>query len=265
MLNETVMSTLRLLLVDPNSDQTVLQASVAAGSIVLPASNFNEASEAIVLQRFDAILLREPLSPAAVEEFTTSLRNLEKAQKNLARTPVLLLSADAAPGAGWTPASDENAGIDGILPIHFEHETLLEAVDRSAAFKRGSGQRLSSSPPVPVFDRHEFQTQMGDDPALIIEIIDLFFEECARQIPQIKRALATGRYEEVSKLAHTMKGSFSSLHAPQARSISHDLESSAKLQDLPECERTLAALEQSIDSIKPLLLELHAECEARLS
>jgi HPt (histidine-containing phosphotransfer) domain-containing protein/CheY-like chemotaxis protein len=265
MLNETVMSTLRLLLVDPNSDQAVLQASVAAGSIVLPASNFHEASEAIVLQRFDAILLREPLSLAAVEEFIKALRNLEEAQKNLARTPVLLLSANAAPGSGWTPAPDENTGIDGILPIHFDHETLLEAVDRSAASKRGSVDRLSSPPAVPVFDRHEFRMQMGDDPALIIEIIDLFFEECARQIPQIRQSLATGKYEEVSKLAHTMKGSFSSLHAPQARSISQDLESSAKLQDLPGCERAVAALEQSIDSINPLLLELHAECEARLS
>jgi HPt (histidine-containing phosphotransfer) domain-containing protein len=265
MLNETAMSTLRLLLVDPNSDQAALPASVAAGSVVLPAANLSEASEAIVLQRFDAILLREPLSLAAVEEFTTSLRNLEKAQKNLASTPVLLLSADAALGSGWTPASDEDVGIDGILPIHFEHEALLEAVDRSTGSKLRNADRPSNPLAVPVFDRDEFKTQMGDDPALIIEIIDLFFEECARQIPQVKQTLATGRYDEVSKLAHTMKGSFSSLHAPLARSISQDLESSAKLHDLPECERALAALEQSLESIKLMLLELHAECEARLS
>ena len=91
-----------------------------------------------------------------------------------------------------------------------------------------------------------------------MEIIDLFLEERATQMEDMSEALELGDFPRLSRAAHTIKGSFGSLHAPRARLRANDLEMAAKNGDDQICCRLLPALEEDLDELIPLLLMLRS-------
>lgn len=115
---------------------------------------------------------------------------------------------------------------------------------------------MNSSPSVPQLDVEKFQEQVGHDPDLLVEIIDLFLLESAGQVHEMHEALGCGEYKKLSRVAHTIKGSVGSLYAETARLQAHELESIAESGDEAACRRSLAALEEALAMLQPQLLAL---------
>lgn len=105
-------------------------------------------------------------------------------------------------------------------------------------------------------DVEKFKEQVGYDRELLIEIIDLFLSESAKQLAQLHEALGQGEYETLSRLAHTLKGSFGSLHAEPARLHAHELETVAHNRDEQACRCSIAALEHDLNVLQPQLISL---------
>ena len=245
------MSSLRVLLVDGDSREAarVVQLLSHANHSVFDASGFDQASEALQLQRFDAVLLGASVSRSEVPRFAAGLRDLELRQKLPSRIPVLSISSRIAEDPGWSRAQESPP--DAYLAPRFRPDTLASAIE---ALANGISQH---SPEVPelseIFSPDRFGDQCVGEPELMAEIIDLFLVEHQGQLEAMARALANSRYEQLSRTAHTIKGSLASLHAPRGRHCAASLEAAASRQDGRECHTSMLALESALAQLKPVL------------
>lgn len=259
-LNSTIMGALRVLLIenDPEESERISSVLADAHHDVLSASGFEDASQALLVQKFDAVLLGSTDPADRLNEFTTNLRSLDRSHRNSGRTTILSFSPNLRQGSTWSPAAD--VAIDGYLPRHFEAVVFSDAVSTlaHAPARPAEGRESADSSELPVFDPEQFQAQVAHDRDLLIEIIDLFLLDRIDQVNEMRNALSSGDYNRLSRAAHTIKGSLSSLHAPQARAHAQDLESAAKNHEVQVCRFSLAQLEHDLDILEPELLSLRA-------
>ena len=263
--NKADMNALRFLLVhgDSQGSGRISSSLTDAHHTVLAAPNLAEAVEALYVERFDAIVLDAALPLAEVNQFTSSLRRVEESQ-GLARIPVVSVfsetATDASPGR-------ENSAWDECLHEPLDPAALTEAVTRLA---QAVGHPAAQPNPLnmsefPVLEPEEFEEQVGGDRELMVEIIDLFFEELLRQVPEMRLALANGNFVQLSRLAHTIKGSLGSLRATRARWRAHELEFAAGGEDANLCRQSFSAFEQDLIALDPELLLLRERVVRQLS
>ena len=250
------MNTLRLLLVDSDAEQSQRVTSIlnAGSHTVLPTSGLDEASEALLSQKFDAVVVGGAVRPDELSEFKAILRKIDDAQAAPVRTPVLSFCSQLGP-PGSNRSNDAN--IDEYLPDHFEATALTEAVNRLSLALAHSHERANpADTELPVLEPDKFRAQVCHDRELLVEIIDLFLTESVDQMTEMGQALARADYDRLYRLAHTIKGSLGSLHATMAKSRAQDLETAAKNREEQVCRFCFAALEQDLDILKPRLLSL---------
>lgn len=254
------MNTLRVLVVDRNQEQAERLAGVLANANhhALPAAGLEEASEALFVQKFDAVLLGSALPSEGVAEFTAKLRGLECAQRAAGRTPILSVATEIPNGAEWWPSGAE---VDGYLAPSFQPTSLYEAVRSLAAVSAISMQEGGSADSEwQVLDAEGFREQMGFDQALLVEIVDLFLTEAPQQVIEMREASAADELERVGRVAHTIKGSFGTLHAEVARAHAEALEIAAKQRDVVRCRELLSRMEYDLEVLEPLLLAMRNAC-----
>ncbi|HEX4231334.1 MAG TPA: Hpt domain-containing protein [Bryobacteraceae bacterium] len=244
---------LRLLIVDGENTGAGPGGFGPMGTIAVVTASLVEAEEALTLQRFDAVWLRGPEPPDGVAEFIGRLREREKG--GVARTPVLRTVADLG---------ERHPGVDALLLEHFDLEALRETIDRLNGASHGLGSDSFCASALPPFDGEAFAAHLGHDAGLIVEIIDLFFVESGQQLPDLHERLDAADYDRMSRIAHTLKGSLSSLQAPGPRGLAQQLEEAAKRHDNKGCTAALTALEASIEAMRPELLALRAKSEGLL-
>lgn len=244
------MSILRVLLVDADCDESARVVTLLSGAnhSVLGAGDLTEAAEALELQKFDAVLLGASVPSTAVPAFAASIRDLEQRRFGQ-RIPLFSISPSIGQEQGWSPSAEPP--LDGYLAEQFGPDTLTSAI---RCLENGISLHSQS------FDQHariflpaEFQEQCGGEPELMAEIIDLFLIEQENQVRAMRDAFANGRYEQLSYVAHTLKGSLGSLHAAESRRWAECLEAAAKGTDDAGCKDALLALEQALAALKPVI------------
>jgi HPt (histidine-containing phosphotransfer) domain-containing protein/CheY-like chemotaxis protein len=251
------MSSLRVLFVDRDARESEQICSVLAGAshLVLPASSLDEAGEALSLQKFDAVLLSPSVITDGLGEFGARLRQLEESHGSTDRIPVLCLSAESAKES--KESANSRCVVDAYLPEPFEPVAFADAVSNLAKAVSGcTSGSITAGKELPVFEADEFQEQVGHDAELAAEIIDLFLSESGHQMPAMRDALERRNYLQLRPLAHTIKGSFGSLHAPRARARAQQLETAAGQCNAELCSTLLDALEADLEALKPELLAL---------
>jgi two-component system, sensor histidine kinase and response regulator len=249
------MNTLRVLVVDQTQEQAERLAGVLAKANhqALPAAGLDEASEALFVQRFDAVLLGSPLPPQGVAEFTLKLRQLERAQRAAGRTPVLSVAEEIPNGAKWCASG---ADVDGYLAQSFDPTALCEAVRSLAVLSTESKDNRAVNNEPEALEIQAFREQVGFDQDLLEQIVDLFLAEGPQQVIEMREALAVNELERLGRLAHTIKGSFGTLHASIAREHAQELEIAAKQRASARCRELLSTLEYDLEILEPLLLSL---------
>jgi HPt (histidine-containing phosphotransfer) domain-containing protein/CheY-like chemotaxis protein len=247
------MNSLRVLFVDRDSPESEQICSVLAGAshLVLPAASLDEACEALFVQKFDAVLLGSSLPQKGLPEFGAKLRQFEDNLRASEHIPILSLSPRRQ---GSAP---RDSVVNGYLPEPFEPaafaeavESLAKAINSAGAIGGDRGANLA------IFEPQAFREQVGQDPDLLAEIIDLFLSETKDQIQSMGEALASGDYGLLRKQAHTIKGSLGSLHAPRARSRAQQLEGAAANESSESCRGLLSALEADLEILKPELMAM---------
>jgi HPt (histidine-containing phosphotransfer) domain-containing protein len=253
------MRELRVLLVDDNPEEAERLARVLAhgNHLVIPANGFDEAAEALSVQKFDAVLLGSSTDPQQLVQVAAKLRDVENNKRNAARTPVL-----SCVRSDQTQLPNDQP-IDDFLPEDFEESAFTSAVLRLASrvSEPTVTPRQPLTPDLPVFEVDKFFSQVANDKELLVEIIDLFLSEQEHQVVDMRDAMAAGDFKTLSRVAHTIKGSLSSLHAMVARSHASDLEMSANKGDDQICRFLQTRLEQHQKALNPLLLALREECQ----
>lgn len=253
------MNHLRVLVIERDSTKLKRLSAILgeAHYDVLPATSFGEAMDALLVQRFDAVLIGSQGDTQAHAEFTAGLRRIERSRGLPAKTPVLLCSG-AVPSGLWTPTQEK--WVDAYLGEQFAAATFTDAVVRlaQAVAPPSRAKDQASKSDLPVFEPDKFQAQVAYDRELLVEIIDLFLAERGGQVSEMETALASGDFNRLGRVAHTLKGSLGSLHASLARSHAQDLEGASKSADAQVCRFYLAMLEQDLDTLEPELISLRS-------
>ena len=251
------MDSLRFLLIHADASQSERISSALEGAhhTVLPMPSLDEASEALGLERFDAVLLGAAFADGSVAEFKAKLRLLAETQPALAQIPILSASAGSFAGQ----AGAEGNCCDGYFEEPLNLAALTDSVSRlSNALKGSSEQSSDQLTAFPVLSPEELEEQVGGDRELMVEIIDLFLEERKHQVVEMRECLVTRNWDSLSRLAHTIKGSLGSLHAPRARLRAQELELAARDQQDDLCGRWFKALEHDLEDLEPELVALRA-------
>jgi HPt (histidine-containing phosphotransfer) domain-containing protein/CheY-like chemotaxis protein len=247
------MNSLRVLLVDAGSEKSdaISTTLASANHTVLPTTGLEEAGEALSVEQFDAVLLASDFPASNLADFAAKLRRVEQNQRPAIRIPVLALES-------VSPAPTSEGGCDGYVHEPIDPFALTEAV-KSLAAALGKPMGLTASSGIdnlPVLEPERFEEQVGYDNELMVEIIDLFLEERKGQVAGMEDCVANRDWDSLSKIAHTIKGSLSSLHATRARSRAQELELAAKNGEVEVSTRAYRMLVRDLEVLEPELLDL---------
>ena len=233
------MSKERILVVEAEPPQAsrILSVLELAQHTASAVSNCAEAAEALLLQKFDAVLIGSGQVGTEVAELAGCIRT----------------SGHSAPLLAYT--GTPGVPVDGMLPMDFD-ALQFEAALRDATRLREDEQ----SPELLVFEPEKFAEQCADEVSLMVEIIDLFDGERDEQMAAMNDALAVGDFDRLGKLAHTLKGSVGALHAPAARQTCQAIELAAKDRDPELCEAHLRQLSQNLTDLAGPLSRFRQSC-----
>jgi two-component system sensor histidine kinase/response regulator len=241
------MSSMRVLVVGRHCPMT--EQLETSGHHVTPVEECNIAVEALQLQNFDAVVLGQDISPSDLEALAREVDGLNR--RSSIRTAVIGIQPDCNPFGTAVK-------LDGYLPVHAGAEALSEVLARSAAAPS------SASPELPVLNPDDLREQLDFDNELLLELVELYHSERKRQTPEMREALAKGDLMQLSRIAHTMKGSLGSLQAPSARAAAQQLEMAAAKNDRAVCEKLLPLFETKLDELDIELDALtHSVLESR--
>jgi two-component system, sensor histidine kinase and response regulator len=225
---------------DEREAQRISSVLNAAGHNCSVVTDAQAALEAVFLERFDAVLVGRTIPPEATCALRDQLRELETLQSDRGSLPLLTVaSCTGAPGAEIS------------LPEHFEAADFQRAiVNLAAQIPTRHSEKDAHREPLPVFEAAEFEEQCAQDRDLMLEILELSAAERDKQVPDMEAALARADFDRLARIAHTLKGSLGSLHAPAAHRRAHDLEMAAKACLPAESAELLAAFIPELDTLQ---------------
>jgi HPt (histidine-containing phosphotransfer) domain-containing protein len=231
---------------------TITGVLADANHSVLRAAGLEEAVDALLIEKFDAVLVESHFTRKGLAEFSAKLRTISNQNRFSTRVPVIVLDSDE--GLDYC--------CDAVMPEPIDPYALTQTVLRlaqavSSVHTKEEAQRDAAG--LAVIEVKKFEEQLGEDPELKVEIIDLFLEERRRQEPEMQAALETRQFERVSRLAHTIKGSLSSLYATRARYHAQELELAAKQGQEESSWAFFSALKADLAELEPELLNLRID------
>jgi two-component system, sensor histidine kinase and response regulator len=232
------MVSLRILLVDSNehSADKIAGRLTSAGHSTVSVPGVDEAMEALLVEKFDAIVLGVGQPDESLTNFVLTLR-----QRNAGELP-----QDGTAIFSCSPDQPAGSSLVSYLPPDF---TAAQFAEATARFNESSPSAGAPSD-LAVFIPGGFEEQCASDPELMLEIIDLFSEERERELAEMRKVAAEHDFERLARIAHTMKGSLGTLNAPRARFRSQELESAAKDRNFSCCARVLDLLDRDLASLQ---------------
>jgi signal transduction histidine kinase/DNA-binding response OmpR family regulator/HPt (histidine-containing phosphotransfer) domain-containing protein len=115
-----------------------------------------------------------------------------------------------------------------------------------------------------LLDEPALRERVGDDPELLIEIIDLFLGETPRLVEAIDNAIAERDANKVERSAHRLKGAVGNFGARSAASAALQLEIVGRSGDVAGAAAGCATLKREIEKLQPVLTALRSESQRRL-
>jgi HPt (histidine-containing phosphotransfer) domain-containing protein len=106
---------------------------------------------------------------------------------------------------------------------------------------------------IPTSARHldiaDMRRRLGDDEALIADLLGLFLEDCAARMQAISAAVASGQLDAVRRGAHQLKGSAANLAAGGAVEAAGTLESMAERGEADAIDAQFARLTLEVEQL----------------
>ena len=105
------------------------------------------------------------------------------------------------------------------------------------------------------FDRAEMLKRLGDDTDLLVDVLQVFQEECPRMLAEVRAALDRADPVLVRRAAHSMKGALLNISAVPAAAEAAALEELGRQQRLDESGPALQRLHQEVERLRQALSE----------
>jgi CheY-like chemotaxis protein/HPt (histidine-containing phosphotransfer) domain-containing protein len=186
--------------------------------------NGREAVRAAAERRYDLVLMDIQMPEMDGLEATRQIRQ----QQAAAATPEIPVIAVTAYAVTEYRERCIAAGMDDFLTKPIHSQSLAEAISR---WLTGAADQVPARLPQPAeaaFDRTALRERLGDDDALVQELIGIFLADIPDQIQLLEDAVLTGDTSLVRQHAHKLKGAAGSFGAPGLHASAIAIESAAK-------------------------------------
>ncbi|HEY9192149.1 MAG TPA: ATP-binding protein [Methyloversatilis sp.] len=247
---------LRVLLAEDNPvNQTLaIRLLERLGHRVDIAANGLEAVGMATKCDYDLILMDVQMPGMGGFEATRHIR----AQHGARHTPIIAMTAHAMAG---DREKCLEAGMDGYVSKPIKVPALLKALDEAMGAPVLHSRPAARERDISHFDKVFMLRNLGDDEALLHEVIRLFLRDCGPTIDALRQAITQGHLEDMATHAHTIKGMVRNFGATQVANIAGQLEDSANAGDASQSE--LATLFSELArATEALAGELEAELQS---
>ena len=217
------------------------------GHTVVVANNGLEAIEAVQSGRFNVVLMDVQMSEMDGLEATAAIRKWEAEVGG--HIPIIAMTAHAMKGDRELCLE---AGMDGYIPKPVRANELFAAL-RGVLAKTGNVAGSPAAPPPPRaafdIDLSDLLDNVGGKQSLLLELVNIFLDECPRNIAQMRQAIDNRDPGTLRLAAHTLKGSLRLFGAEHPASLAHALEELGKRETLDQANSELAKLERDVQHL----------------
>ncbi|MHB1311033.1 MAG: PAS domain-containing protein [Gemmatimonadaceae bacterium] len=222
---------------DPTNQRVILRQLELLGYAAEVASDGAEALRMWQAGHY-ALLLRDLHMPE-MDGYTLT-REIRTAEGTGRRTPIVALTANALRGE---EARARSVGMDGYLTKPVPLKALRQAIDtwfhreRSTPAGSDGEVRRGATSARPAFDVTVLESLVGDDPAIVRELLHDFTDAQKRQLAEMQAAVVSARLAEVGAVAHKMKSAARSVGALSLGDLCAELENAGKRSDVSAVDR----------------------------
>jgi PAS domain S-box-containing protein len=242
---------LRVLLTEDNpvNQKLAVRLLEKRGHSIHVVANGKEALQALEQQPFDLVLMDVQMPEMDGFETTEIIRQRERDSGR--HVPILAMTAYAMKGDREKCLA---AGMDDYVCKPIQPRELWEAIDRLTQTTAEAKHKTSAK--AGVLNESEIRQRIGDDPALLRELVEVFFADFPRLWQNVCDALDEGDAAKLHRAAHTLKGSVGNFAAHRAQQAAEQVEQLAAKGDLEAAKKAIMHLETEVERLKPVLHEL---------
>ena len=140
-----------------------------------------------------------------------------------------------------------NAGMDRFITKPFSQNALYRALEELSVSTEPSAM------PPELAGRAAFLAGLGDDEDLAKKLVEIFVEQSASLMTQVRGAIDAADAEGLRRAAHALKGTISNFPAGPARIIAARMETLGFDKDLVGAREALPELEREVQRLRELL------------
>src|ERR1022692_3120266 len=215
------------------------------GHSVAVANNGIEAVAALEREPFDLVLMDVQMPHMDGYEATAAIRQREK--KTLTHIPIIAMTANAMKGDRERCLA---AGMDAYLSKPIHAHALYEAVEGiTPTTPRIPAMPVPQRAPVEVvLDWAAAVDRIGGRTDLLRQMVNLFFKECGKLLPEIRAAIDQKDAPKLRRVAHSLKGSVDCFAAQASVTAALRLELMGQEGNLSGADEAFAVLAKEIRS-----------------
>jgi HPt (histidine-containing phosphotransfer) domain-containing protein len=114
--------------------------------------------------------------------------------------------------------------------------------------------------PAPFFDPQALENLRAINPddggEFLRELVDIFLADTPLRLAEIEQALAAGNAGDLTRAAHSIKGSSSNFGASRLTDLARDLETCSKAGNFDDARASLPALQAEFNRLRPAFEQL---------
>jgi CheY-like chemotaxis protein/HPt (histidine-containing phosphotransfer) domain-containing protein len=238
------------LLVEDNPINQQVAAGLLRRHGVNPAvaSNGVEALDALIESRFDLVLMDVQMPVLDGLATTRAIRRGEGGEQHV-KVPIVAMTANAMQGDRENSLA---AGMDDYLTKPISAAKIAALLDRWQPHHPRPGTQEDSRR---VFDAPLMRDRLQLDEQLVREIVQLFAGDLPARRRSLVEAWASSRFDEMQRLAHTLKGTAANLVAQGVVDAAHELETTLEAGEQNRFESSYQTLLKEIDRLQDALLD----------
>jgi PAS domain S-box-containing protein len=243
----------RVLLAEDNAVNRLVVTAILQkhGHTLLAVEDGVQAVAAVAREAFDVVLMDVQMPEMDGLEATIAIRNAERGTDR--HIPIIALTAHAMVGDRDACFA---AGMDAYLSKPVQPADLLAAIDKATQHAPTTVEVAVVPVDDSVFDRVGVLARVENDLGLLGELVTMFQSESRRMRIEIRRTLDVQDGKGLQRLAHTLKGSASSLGGTGVARAALVLEVMGRDNIMTDGTRHLETLDREIVHLERELVEL---------
>jgi two-component system sensor histidine kinase/response regulator len=256
-IHENQRKNMRILLAEDNAINQKLAVIMLtkAGFPVDVVDNGARAVDAVLKQRYNLVLMDVQMPELDGLEASKRIRELEPEGRH---TPIIALTAHAMQGDRERCLA---AGMDDYISKPLQKQELLTAVERWSNLETEAEPGLpeesevaGAEPGAPI-DLESALPRFSGDMSFLLELLEEFVHQLESGSKQLRQAVADGDADQVTHLAHSLKGAAAAFSAANVVEAAYELEMQGRAGDLAGAEKRIARMEGEVPALEKFLAD----------